>query len=167
MARHDRLLANSSSIQSRARGSNPALPPPAGPPAASSASELSRLIADHLQMPLQSTGCVGHTIFHALSVLRELNHRPHPEKPSKTLDSFSSVAILNSPSLCFMFFQRHTSHYHHLPASTTVGHCSIFFSDESTSNIAGLPSVTRFNVPPPITYLSFDSAPSRSCSART
>jgi hypothetical protein len=67
-----------------AHGSNPTLQPPAGLPVAASASESSGLITGHLQMPLQSTGCVGHTLFHALLALRELNYRPHPEKPNKT-----------------------------------------------------------------------------------
>jgi hypothetical protein len=59
-------------------------PPDSGLPVAASASESSDLITGHLQMPLQSTWCVGHTLLHVLLVLKELNHRHHPEKPNKT-----------------------------------------------------------------------------------
>ena len=58
-------------------------PPDSGLPVAASASESPGLITGHLQMPLQSTWCVGHTLLHALLVLIELIHRPHPEKPNK------------------------------------------------------------------------------------
>jgi hypothetical protein len=69
----------------------------------------------------------------------------------------------------FYVFQPDTTRCHRLRvlAFTTVGRYSIPFFDESTSNITGLPSVTRFNVPPPISYLSINSAWVRFCGAQT
>ena len=77
MTRYDQWRADHSSIQSS----------DSGLPVATSTSEFSGLIAGHLQMPLQSTWCVVHILLHALSILKELNHRHHPERPFETFQT--------------------------------------------------------------------------------
>jgi hypothetical protein len=62
---------------------SPNCPPDSVLRVAASALESSGLTTGYLQMPIQSTWYVGHTLLHALMVLRELNHRSRPEKPNK------------------------------------------------------------------------------------
>src|SRR6266852_5027854 len=66
-------------------------------------------------------------------------------------------------------FQSRTTYYHHLPTSTTAGYYSISLFDDPTPNISGIPPVTRFNVPPSISYITFSSTlpKARVCSAST
>jgi len=64
-------------------------------------------------------------------------------------------------------FQSHTTYYHHFPSSTSAGYYSISLFDDPTSSISRIPSVTRFNVPPSISYVAINSAlpKARVCSA--